>query len=232
MMSRALKDLLPTVSSGQQAVSPSPRHVMPLGPDQAIFGGLELLLKRPSEAAPLLEPRDEQSIKTEAWSQGLVEAEKLWQEQKARDLADLRNAFDKEKDDFARLLSISLNGEIEQRFQEISALLSDTLADLLEPFLEQRACELMVRRFSEVAKDAMDEAVAATPILKGPDHLLDKLKSCKKLNELQVDAKAENAQEDGSQRQPHELSLTIDKTVFETRLKAFVAQLREAVQDE
>ncbi|WP_319532060.1 hypothetical protein [uncultured Cohaesibacter sp.] len=232
MMSRALKDLLPTVDSGPQAPSPAPRQVMPLGPDQAIFGGLELLLKKPSEAAPLLEPKDEQSIKTEAWSQGLVEAEKLWQEQKARDLKDLRAAFDKEKDDFAKLLHISLNGEIEQQFQEISARLADTMADLLEPFLEERACALMVRRFSEVVKDAMDDAVEETAILKGPDHLLEKLISCKQLNELQANAKAENEEQDGSEQQPHELSLTIDKTVFETRLKAFVAQLREAVQDE
>ncbi|SNY92155.1 hypothetical protein SAMN04515647_2400 [Cohaesibacter sp. ES.047] len=229
-MARAIKDLLPNVSISEQ---PSPaRQGTPMAPDQAVFGGLEVLLKKSVQVALPPEPQDEQSLKTEAWSRGLLEAETLWQEQKIKDLGELRAQFSREKEDLANLLHISLSGQIDRQFQDISNRLADTLAELLEPFLEEQASALMTQRFAEVAKVAMKEAVEGTPILKGPRQLLEQLTICQSYLKACAQESAEGEADDSTHTQQDELSLTIDKTVFETRLKPFVAQLREAVQDE
>ena len=229
MMALAIKDLLPRVTTAPLP-NPEPTHGTPMAPDtnNAIFGGLELLLKKPEEVVTDIEPLDPQSLKMEAWSQGLMEAELLWQEQKAHDMAQQRAVFEQEKEDLANLLHIALTGQIEQQFADIRSALADTLAEVLEPFLEERAIVLMTREFDETAEAAMKEAVKTTPILKGPKVLLKQLTTCQSF--LQTMAKDDP--DEGAHMQQDELSLKLDKTVFETRLKPFVAQLREAVQDD
>lgn len=242
MMASALRDLLPVVEGGAKAKAPFPsidtvkgklkEQVAPQPTrqeDHVVFGGLDLLFPKPSASDPVVEKKDEETLLNEAWSNGLKEAEALFLEQQKKDEERLKAEFEQEKEDLANLLHISLTGHIQQQFDEIRDALADQLAEILEPFLAEEGRKAMVRQFSEVASIALEESIAETPILKGPKDLLQQLSACS--HYLDLNALVEDELSEGKFAQQDELSLRLDKTVYETRLKAYLAQLREAVQD-
>ncbi|PLW75514.1 hypothetical protein [Cohaesibacter celericrescens] len=234
-MASALKDLLPLVD--ETPVLPS-ASTQKKHPERVLFGGLDILFQKAHREEQATLKMDEQSLRTQAWSQGLSDAETLWNEKQEHEREAARRALQQEKDELADLLYESLTGHIEHQFEEIKTALADQLAELLEPLMAEQGRKVMVARFAEVAASALNESVAQTPMLKGSKELLQQLSTC--CQNAKVDALArdqlaidELSKDDPTKAllpQKNELSLQLDKTVFETRLTAYLAQLREAVQ--
>ncbi|WP_319411803.1 hypothetical protein [uncultured Cohaesibacter sp.] len=193
------------------------------------FGGLDLLLPAEKIKIDPKSLKDTQIVQTEAWSRGLRDAEILWQEQLSVQRGKLREEFDAMKQVLAAELQRQLNGHIAEQMDMIRTMLADQLADLLQPFLAEQAHHRIIALFAEVAEQALQDSVADSPVLTGPDHLLKQLGAavdCEKLSALVGDILPQDQQGEGE-----EISLQVDACIFETRLADYMTQLKEAVQD-
>ncbi|WP_319498411.1 hypothetical protein [uncultured Cohaesibacter sp.] len=88
----------------------------------------------------------------------------------------------------------------------------------------------IVKMFADVAEQALQDSIADSPLLSGPDHLIRQLGNvvdCEKLTELVGSVEATRQQTEET-----ELSLKVDSSVFETRLSDYLTQLKQAVQDD
>lgn len=228
-MTIPLKDLIPSVDDAPL----EPAEIKPLGKAEQtkiVFGGLDLLLPIATESAPVETNTDAQRVCTEAWANGLKDAEILWQEQLSLQRLKLREEFDVMKQVLAAELHRQLQGHVAEQMTEIKNLLADQVAEMLQPFLAEQAHRRIIEIFSDVAERALHESVAESPVLRGPENLLEQLGSavdCEKLSALVGDVAPQNRQDE-----PTELSLKVDACVFETRIADYLTQLEEAVQDD
>nr|WP_321454774.1 hypothetical protein [uncultured Cohaesibacter sp.] len=233
MMALALKDLIPCVDD----MVPEPLAIKPLqeeetqpAPSPIVFGGLELLLpvKETKGVAPT--PYEAQVVKTEAWSRGLKDAEILWQEQLSVQRAKLHEEFEAMKQVLAAELHRQLQDHIAEQLDQIKTMLANQVADILHPFIAERARLQVVSQFAEMAELALEDSIADSAILSGPENLLALLGhavDCEKLTALVGTTDLCSANGDQS-----EISLQIDASAYETRLNDYLAELREAVKDD
>ena len=237
MMANALKDLLPAVED--MAPSPFPAVALPQDSEEpTVFGGLDMLFQTPAPEEAVVPPVDEQSKRVEAWSHGLLDAERLLREEQRKEQQRLKAIFEEERRALAGLVHANLSDHIADQIASMRDELANQMAEMLEPFLEQQAHDLMLSRFSQMAEAALHAAIAPSPMLQGPKQLLEALADCQdapRLGTLAREGRETRSPIDGKSRDIElleELSLTLDKTVFETRLTAFMAQLREAVRND
>ncbi|WP_319567361.1 hypothetical protein [Cohaesibacter marisflavi] len=235
-MTIPLKDLIPSVKDAPlepAEVKPLGKEVKPLGktePTEIVFGGLDLLLPIAKQPEAPQTCAETQSDCTEAWANGLKDAELLWQEQLSLQRLKLREEFDAMKQVLAAELHRQLHGHVAEQMVEIKNELADQVAEMLQPFLAEQAHRRIIEIFSDVAEQALHDCVADSPILRGPENLLEQLSSavdCEKLSALVGDVTPQNLQDE-----PTELSLKVDSCVFETRISDYLTQLEEAVQDD
>jgi hypothetical protein len=208
--------------------------MMPLAasadPQPILFGGLDKLIPVKAQKTVTIVPEEVQIVRTEAWSRGLRDAEILWQEQLSQQRQKLHEEFESMKQLLAAELHRQLKGQIAGQIEKIRNDLADQVAETLEPFIAEHVHVRIVKMFADVAEQALQDSIADSPLLSGPDHLIRQLGNvvdCEKLTEM-----VGSVETTRQQTEETELSLKVDNSVFETRLSDYLTQLKQAVQDD
>ncbi|WP_119308959.1 hypothetical protein [Cohaesibacter haloalkalitolerans] len=199
-------------------------------PQPIVFGGLDKLIPVKAQKIVTIVPEETQIVRTEAWARGLRDAEILWQEQLSQQRQKLHEEFESMKQLLAAELHRQLKGQIAGQLEKIRNDLADQVAETLEPFIAEHAHVRIVKMFADVAEQALQDSIADSPLLSGPDHLIRQLGNvvdCEKLTEM-----VGSVETTRQQTEETELSLKVDNSVFETRLSDYLTQLKQAVQDD
>ena len=232
-MGNTLRDLLPSVEYEVEAPKIETGDEASIEP---VFGGLDILFPDAEvgeEDTPPL-PQDMDALKTEAWSQGLRDAEKLMHEEHVQAQQELKASFDRQRFALAEELQEQLKNHVALEFEAIRNQLADQVAEILQPFVAAQSHHRIITIFAETIDEALLTCGSESPTLVAPEHLLQTLSEIqqyKRVADLGTDALAKQAFGNSSKGGVPELSLQLDTSCFETRLKDYLTKLEEAVKD-
>ncbi|PTW60157.1 hypothetical protein C8N35_105160 [Breoghania corrubedonensis] len=209
-MSDSIAARLPDLSAAAFAqLRADAANLVPVEPDSAYLDPQSLSRKLSAEFA-----RGEEA--------GREEAARNYEEKLLAEKQRLREEADAARMRFEEDLGERLASSIVKGLQDLEMRVTDAVAHLISPFLEEAATAHVVEAFADNLKDLLGSHDRTSLVVRGPDRLLRRLEAC--LGDEGAGIRLEPV--DGI-----EIFVSINDTTIETQLGAWLRRLEDARED-
>lgn len=152
-------------------------------------------------------------------AEGKADAEKANEDALLAERLRLREASEDQQRRFEADQGERLAASVTSGLADLEARLGDSVARILEPFLQEAVADHVVKAFGEHLKTLLAGSEQASLVVRGPEGLLERLKEC--LGDTPIGIRLEPVDS-------IEITVAMNDTTIETQLGAWLRRLEDA----